>query len=624
MSEHFVLLEGDADWSGDPAIVVHWDRTDVASGRLSLPQLVDHNWRQLRDEYLRWIHDCGKSLRPAMRLAPDGPSAWWMTLMAEKSPMKTRTIYTVFRLRAFEILCEMEDAGAVTYVGGNTRVKEVLSSWCSETGRLFQHAPTEAKNTDAPMGRKVSFLPHALRGLAWLLWVWWSRVRRVSKPAAEKRDVRAAIVTYFPNCDPGALTEGRFRSNYWQEAHDLFDRMEDGVDWIWMYAPSDTLAISEAAVCRDRCNEAGGNQRFRLLEEFVTVAVFSRAIRAFLSLVARSGKIMESCGAVKMPGSRLGLNPVIREDWYASVRGIVAAEAAYYHAAFDAMAAALPTPQRGLYVCENQPWEAALVAAWKHRGVDWVIAHQHEAVKPLNLRLFDDPETIDDGGPDSRPAPDILAVGSEDAAKAFQEAGWPADRVRLVESLRFRSGDGVAVDSSDPGYLLLVTGYLAPETRTMLAMTAEADASGALAGYDGIRIKPHPFLPVDDMLAEFGFASVVEVVNEPLDSLWPRTGFAFLANSTAAIFDALSARVSCAVCAPDDDLNLSPALGLEGVTMIGRAETLTIAAQARTIPAAPPEFCYESGLPRWADLLGIDCGEEAVPAGTAVRTGGLR
>ncbi len=624
MSEHFVLLEGQAEWSGAPAIQVYWDRTDVPAGRLSLPTLVDHNWRRLRDDYLRWIHDCGEALRDSMRLGPDGPSAWWMTLMAEKSPMKTRTIYTALKLRAFEILCDMEEAGAVTYVGGDPRAVAVLRDWCAETGRQFDHVSAPATAADAPLGRKVAFLPHFLRGLAWLAWIWWSRVRRVPRSARGVRGRGTAVVTYFPNCDMKALAAGTFRSSYWQDAHELFDGMAEGVDWIWMYAPSDALSIRDAAAHRDRCNASGTNHRFSMLEEFVSAAAFGRALRRYLSLVLGSGRAMADCGKIPFPGSRLSLAPVLREDWLASTRGIVAAEAAYYHAAFEAMAAELPTPGRGLYVFENQPWEAALVSAWKKRGVERVIAHQHEAVKPLNLRLFDDPRTLRETGRYAKPMPDILATGSVSAVGAFVEAGWPENRVGLVESLRFRSG-GSGVDAGRAtgfGYLLLVTGYLSPETMAMLAMAAEADACGALSGYDGIRIKPHPFLPVDDILATMNFASPVEVVREPLETLWPETGFAFLANSTAAIFDALSARVPCAVCAPADDLNLSPALGMEGVAMIGRAETLAIAAQARTIPAASPEFCYETGLPRWAELLGIAGKAVPVPAGAAVRTGG--
>lgn len=615
---HLVLLEGAAEWSGRPAVLVHWDRSDVAAGRESVPRLVARAWRDLRADYLAWIHDIGETpvrggtLRGALRLDQRVPSYWWMTLMAEKSPMKSRTVYTVFKLRAFEMLCETLEAGAVTYAGHDARIDAVLARWCRETRRTYLHAPPAPRPRRAApdvMGRRVRFLPHALRGLAWLGWTWWTRVRPVrarrAGPPASGRAADCAVVTFFPNCDMAKLRDGIFRSSYWQELHDLFDRMPSGVDWTWLYADSADASLSDTLDHRDRCNAGGGGQRFRLLEEHIGPRVFAGVLCTWARLALRAPSLIRAGTMRPLPGSRMSLRPIVIEDWKASLTGIVAAEAAYYAGAFEAMTRASPAPRRAIYQFENQPWEQALVAAWRRHGVDCVVAHQHEAVKPLNLRLFADARTCAESGSDAKPLPDVLAVGSAQACDAFIETGFPHGRVRLVESLRFRNAAAVApIAGRSGGAVLLVTGYLAPETRRMLTLSAEAQAAGAFAACSGILIKPHPFLPIDDILGAYQFSCRVEVTGEPLETLWPRTAFAFLANSTAAVFDALAAGVPFGVCEPDDDFNLSPALGWDDVPMIADAGALVAAV------AGPPKprrelamFCTDAALPRWAALI---------------------
>src|SRR5690606_29506524 len=112
-------------------------------------------------------------------------------------------------------------------------------------------------------------------------------------------------------------------------------------------------------------------------------------------------------------------------------------------------------------------------------------------------------------------------------------------------------------------------------------------------------VKPHPFLPVDELVAAHAFDLPVTITSEPLEALWGQARYAFFANSTAAVFEALAAGVPCGVCAPEDDLNLSPALGVSSVPMIANASGLQAAMASPNPPGPAPEICDGCGLPRW-------------------------
>ena len=58
----------------------------------------------------------------------------------------------------------------------------------------------------------------------------------------------------------------------------------------------------------------------------------------------------------------------MRSDWYASMRGAAAIDSLLFVELFDAALRDLPHQVKGLYLCENQPWEQALIHAWRKYG----------------------------------------------------------------------------------------------------------------------------------------------------------------------------------------------------------------------------------------------------------------
>ncbi|MCP4690300.1 MAG: hypothetical protein GY859_19765, partial [Desulfobacterales bacterium] len=72
---------------------VYWSRFDVPGGAVSIPFLVNEDSVALRDEYLPLIHDMGeirvdgKSVREHLKIGK-GFSFWWLTMLAQKSPLK--------------------------------------------------------------------------------------------------------------------------------------------------------------------------------------------------------------------------------------------------------------------------------------------------------------------------------------------------------------------------------------------------------------------------------------------------------------------------------------------------------------------------------------------------------
>jgi surface carbohydrate biosynthesis protein (TIGR04326 family) len=157
------------------------------------------------------------------------------------------------------------------------------------------------------------------------------------------------------------------------------------------------------------------------------------------------------------------------------------------------------------------------------------------------------------------------------------------------------------------GRLLVVTGYRPSEIAFQLSLVADLAESGRQEGVTHIVLKAHPMSPIPQALVQRLRRAVGEDVSvsaEPLEHLWQDVTSVFAANSTSAIIEAIYRGLPAAVCASDDEMNLSPALGYRGIPVIGDVEALQRFLASPPHPDLPEDyFVIDPALPRWRALL---------------------
>ncbi len=181
----------------------------------------------------------------------------------------------------------------------------------------------------------------------------------------------------------------------------------------------------------------------------------------------------------------------------------------------------------------------------------------------------------------------------------------PAEKIEIVEALRYLELQRVHTSAANgrPRTLLVVTGYKQSETAYQLRLLAAVARLGGLNRFPRIVIKPHPFCPIDSMLRLESFRDPPQITTAPVTSLWPEADAVFAANSTTAAIEASYVGLPVAVCAPADEMNLSPAFGLN-VPVVGTAAELAEFLRD-PMPAACRRdfFLLDDALPRWRALL---------------------
>ena len=128
------------DNEGEPPIdsqVIRWYGYSESDNVQSLVKEMEQNSDALREDYLKWIYDLGELRIHKKRIIDylcleSGFSLWWMSLLAEKSYLKSNRIFDCLRLLALRDLLIKHNPGAVELVSTDPVLSEAMESLCTQ------------------------------------------------------------------------------------------------------------------------------------------------------------------------------------------------------------------------------------------------------------------------------------------------------------------------------------------------------------------------------------------------------------------------------------------------------------------------------------------------------------
>lgn len=618
-------------------VIAHWDGWEAPDGEISLSARLRDELKEIRAEHMAWAHDMGRLRVGGSEIqhwlcGGDRLSMWWCSLLYERHPKMTPGLYTVYKLRAVERLMDEGGFAALRVFGGDADLRIALASMCRAGHRQFTEncdAPTPPAPAKSLLRKIYDATPPTVRALARYAHWWWT-VRRHMPPVAANSTLpptqgqAATIATYFPNIDMKAAENGRYRSRYWESLHDALndtaaqangDKGGHFVRWLFIRFPAPQLSLAQCLALRDRFRGEGKDgASFHYLEEFLTTGDLVAALFRYARLCIASLRVEKDArAAFHFADSHLDFWGYLGPYWAESFRGWRCLERCLQQRAFRRYAAMTGEQRWTLFPLENCPWERMLTQAVHDAGNGPVIGAQHSTIRPTDFRYFDDPRTFLGELADFQP--DAVRGNGLSACTQWREAGLPGKRLGEVEALRYlylaENGATPASDaqpqSQSPAHrqLLAVTSFFADETEAHLALLARALHAGLLDGWD-IRVKPHPYLPVQERLkALLGRrASEVQIVDGPIaDQLCPGV-VVWASNSTTVALEAAIKGLPVMAMLPTDDFDLCPLQDVESLPRTGSVDDVAHALQTAAPLRLPPQYLdLDVDLPRWKTLL---------------------
>jgi surface carbohydrate biosynthesis protein (TIGR04326 family) len=623
-----------------PSTVVLW-RTLIATDTdrmLSLPRLVEEDAAALREEYLAWVHDLGNTVIRGARVVDHLQlrrrfSYWWMTTVSHTPNFyDSSRIEDAIKCLAFARLSRARPRWIkLIVVTANERLATVFERYCGEWNIEFE------RRGRTPMAAVTrSRIRQVLAPMLALLILVRAGVRLFLFSAKERAWTRSApagvcLFDMFIYLQPQAVLAGPFESQYWTALTALLRRAGTPTTWVHTYFPhSDVSSLGRARRLVARFNGCVRTEVHGLIDSQLSLRGLGRALRDYLRLVTRLPRLRSIRHAVSASGFNFW--PLVADDWYESLAGPSAMRNCVWLAAYECALARLPHQPTGIYILENQPWEMALVHAWRAFGHGQLIGVPHSTVRFWDLRYHYDQRSYERSGGNDLPLPDLVAVNGPAAFREYLAAGYPASQIQEVEALRYlhllvpHSRPDVA--RGERSLRILVCGDNIPGSNIRV-MDAIVGADARLRRRAKYVFKPHRAAPFD--VTPYRTLDI-EVRMEPLPDLLGASDVVITGNITSAAVDAFVAGVPVLSLRDGRRLNASPLRDVAGAASFDGAEDLAVQLEAQSqIRAASPDtssfFCLDAALPRWARLLNIsvpgrranpaDAGYEAASCGSA-------
>jgi surface carbohydrate biosynthesis protein (TIGR04326 family) len=343
------------------------------------------------------------------------------------------------------------------------------------------------------------------------------------------------------------------------------------------------------------------------IDAYLSCRIVFRVLKRWIRLLFLSGRFRSIEFAFRPDGSQFSMWPIMKGDWFKSMRGQDAIKSLLWIELFDSALSAIPHQHKGFYLYENLRWEQAFIHAWRKHGHGLLIAVQHSTVRFWDLRYFNDPRTIRSSGPHPKPQADLTALNGKAAVDSYLSVEFPKEAIVECEALRYGylhdlRTVGLSKKARGAAIKILILGdYHSSGTMKMLQLLEAAVPH--ISAHATYTFKPHPNFPVR---TEDYPALQLKLVTDPLGEILCNYDLAYSSNMTSASVDAYLAGLPVVVMLDESELNFSPLRGQPGVCFVSSPEELaeSLKTEGQPINSNNSEFFYlEPDLPRWKRLL---------------------
>ena len=590
---------------------------------ISIPVLVEEKADMLKARYLAWIYELGetkikgKRLIDHLELRP-GFSFWWMTSIAHKPNFyESQHINTVLKCFAFEVFCIRKYRPTnIRLITDSKATKAIFQEFCLNENLEFSCRLNIS--TLLRKNKKLSinlFLASCLKATIFLFFriirtLWY--FNRSEKTPGNK--VKSVICCFdiFVHLQSQSFSKGKFLSNYWSKLIDLLERLNLQTTWIHTYYQhQDIRSIESARNLVQRFNSSDDTQNFHvLLDSQLDILSALNVMFDYCRLTFKYLQLSEVKNNFRPLKSNFNFWLLFKNNWHNSLVGPQAMSNCISIRVYNRLLRRIPRQSIGFYIQENQPWEMALIYAWRTAGHGRIIGVPHTTVRFWDLRYFYDPRTYIRQYRNDLPMPDMVAVNGLSALKAYLNGGYHKSQIFQVEALRyFHLIDGCSLQKKEvlggSALRILIFGdNISMSNEKLMQIVAEAD-SGMPRGTRYI-FKRHKASSFD--VTKYTLLNLT-VSDETPSKLLNTSDIVIVGNVTSAALDAYYKGLIVATLLDGKSPNASPLRGMSSVNYFtNAADLLEIIRYSGVSGQLAPDsyFHLDEMLPRWIDLLDLN------------------
>jgi len=547
----------------------------------SIPQIVEENADVLKKNYLEFIYNLstkqtGNGTVNELLAIDRSFSFWWLTQLSEKCDDHEASCNSeIVKTLALKLWLEDKNYSKVVMCGFGINnaavIKKIIRNLgieCEEKSQNIEFWVRYRKKFDF-VGCKIFFSAP----ISFILNV-FKRMPLSGVGVNEWQNSTAPSVcfSYFDNLDQDQLDSGTYLSRYWENLPDLMIENDGRLAILHMFIPTKAIpdAKSAAKVIGEFNKHHDGIDHVTL-DSFLTWRIVFGVFVDWLKIVVVGFRLKRKFANFTGP-----LWPFLRENYLNSFFGIFGLNNLLFFRLYEAALKITSKKKQGLYLQENQAWEAGFIYAWKKYGHERLIGILHTPIQFWNLRMYFDKRSVQ--GKYSLTQPDASVVNCEESYKLL-EPYKVSKEILLGEALRysyllnFQSSKKKEREEKNQRKSLLFLGdHIFYNTDKMLSLLSEC-CSEINEQYTVI-LKFHPNMVIDKVhLKDINY----EISDRPISELLQKSDVAFTSNISASAMDAYCYGLKVVSFRDPSILNKSLLRNIEGISFVSSAEELSYA-----------------------------------------------
>ena len=565
---------------------------------ISLPEYVEEHSLHLRDKYLAFINQVGEtgndgeSVQKLLQIRPSF-SYWWMTLFASTRWHPSSHSTEAIKLLALEELLTISSWSGLDVVTDSDLILEITRQLCAGYNKPCSAAIPKISTS------KRSTLHLFRRHIFPALLVFVRQIfRLIQVTPLSKLDSKSDLIIFdhLIRFDEEAALAGSFDSQYWRMLAPHFELMDSRVTWLHQFVKSTSLPTPKDADALLRKLSKKSNEPHYLFETRPTIRTLIKTIRDFVFLVRTSKKLRAISEAFVPEGSKADLWPLFHDEWFDSMFGRTAIRHCLLLSIIEETLDSTSHRDTGLFIMENQPWEMALIHAWRSAGHGRLIGVVNAPIRFWDLRYF-----YNDFGR-NRPAPNQVAVNSPISRNLLEEVGVPTTEIVDVEALMYQYlNRPLQVGQTSGSDVLILGDFFTQISESVLNIVLPLVKTRF--AHQTIYFKAHP---ANRNSWTYLAADGIVVTDLPLSELFATCGTVISPSSSTGAVEAYCANKHVISIPNPTTLNFSALKTIKGVQFASNSEELAFALDNPVNPLSLDNttFLYfDESLTKWKKLL---------------------
>ncbi len=605
---------------------IYWQEYTIYKNNkhISILNIIENNSNNIKSIYLDWIERVGSlnikniPVYESLKIRKLY-SGWWQTYFVEKSNYEhSPQIVDAIKLIAFQEWAKEINIKNLEIYSNNKKLILCLRDFSKSTGLNFKSNGVKIrKNFLSPKLSIYKFIFLKTKALFWLI-----RRIKYSFPLInfgikefKKYNSQVIFVDYLINLNKAAVSKDYFYSNYWNSLTDLLKKNSIKSSWIHLpvnLGKNDNIFKNTFAVASKLKNfnkNSSGFQNHICIDSFLNLKVLFRTINDWLTLTKKGLRINLPFNIPKI--EHLNLWSLYKDEWYESIIGVSAISNCLVFNLFDEAFKGNTNNSKLIYLCENQPWEFAMIQAWRKNKNEEIIAYLHSNISFWDLRKFFDPKTFDNR---YFPMPDNYGINGKLSDLNFRFNKLNQSKIINLEATRylyldeishhrennkFKSGENLKKKKT----ILIVLDYEKKRIKKQLDILK--GISTYLKENFTLLIKPHPG---NNNIPNSYDQLKYSVTDKPLSELINEIELVFTSNTTTAALEFSFLGIPVISMIDQDNLNLSPLRNSEDIKFISNPsemeKALEIENNSKIINIKKRDYFYlDKKLENWLNLI---------------------